>query len=163
PLRGGNRPNVIDLRGTGVWPKDVPLFTPEQERVRDEFMARWLDLLPTKYGAIERFNHGYPSAGNPPRGRTLELGAGLGRRARFEDLNRQEYYTLEVREELAEVTRRRYPEVKTFVGDCQETLPFENDFFTRVVAIHVLEHLPNLPAALDQVARVLAPGGRFDV
>ena len=30
-----------------------------------------------------------------------------------------------------------------------------------MLAIHVLEHLPNLPAALDEVARVLAPEGRF--
>ena len=30
-----------------------------------------------------------------------------------------------------------------------------------MLAIHVLEHLPDLPAALDEVARVLAPDGRF--
>ena len=30
-----------------------------------------------------------------------------------------------------------------------------------MLAIHVLEHLPDLPAALDEVARVLAAEGRF--
>ena len=43
----------------------------------------------------------------------------------------------------------------------RQRLPFDDAFFDRVLAIHVLEHLPNLPAALDEVARLLAPDARF--
>jgi SAM-dependent methyltransferase len=150
-----------DVRGTGVWPKPLPAFSDEERRVRDAFMARWLEYLPTRGGFVERFNHGYPLEAGKTAGRTLEIGAGLGAHLEYEDLERQEYYAVELLPELADGIETRYPGVKTLVGDCQARLPFDDRFFDRVLAIHVLEHLPNLPAALDEVARVLAPDGRF--
>ena len=125
-------------------------------------MARWLEVLPGRYGLIERFNQTYPVVADPS-GRTLEIGAGLGEHLRYEDLAKQEYYAIDLREELVEETRRRYPGVEAIAADCQERLPFEDHFFDRVLAIHVLEHLPDLPRALDEVSRVLAPHGRFFV
>ena len=150
-----------DVRGTGSWPKQLPAFTEEEQRVRDAFMARWLEYLPRRGGFVERFNHGYPLRGETNARRTLEIGAGLGAHIAYENLERQEYYAVELREELAENLGERFPGVTTLVADCQERLPFDDEFFDRVLAIHVLEHLPDLPAALDEVARVLAPDGRF--
>ena len=49
------------------------------------------------------------------------------------------------------------------VGDVQKSLSFPAHYFDRVIAIHVLEHLPNLPAALKEIHRVLNPSGRLDV
>jgi 2-polyprenyl-6-hydroxyphenyl methylase / 3-demethylubiquinone-9 3-methyltransferase len=40
-----------------------------------------------------------------------------------------------------------------------ERLPFAGGTFDAVVAADVLEHLPDLPAAVAELARVLAPGG----
>jgi SAM-dependent methyltransferase len=151
---------IVDPRGTGEWPKRLPQLTDEQRRVRDQFMTRWLEVLPNRYGLIERFNHSYPLDGDMA-GRTLELGAGLGEHLRYEDLSGQEYYAVELREELAEAIRERYPSVEAIVADCQERLPFNDAYFDRVLAVHVLEHLPDLPRALDEIQRVLAPGGRF--
>jgi 2-polyprenyl-6-hydroxyphenyl methylase / 3-demethylubiquinone-9 3-methyltransferase len=42
-----------------------------------------------------------------------------------------------------------------------ERLPFAGGSFDAVVAADVLEHLPDLPAAVTELARVLAPGGSF--
>jgi 2-polyprenyl-6-hydroxyphenyl methylase/3-demethylubiquinone-9 3-methyltransferase len=42
-----------------------------------------------------------------------------------------------------------------------ERLPFAAGAFDAVVAADVLEHLPDLPAAVAELARVLAPGGSF--
>jgi 2-polyprenyl-6-hydroxyphenyl methylase / 3-demethylubiquinone-9 3-methyltransferase len=42
-----------------------------------------------------------------------------------------------------------------------ERLPFADGRFDAVVAADVLEHLPDLPAAVKELARVLAPGGSF--
>lgn len=150
----------MDLRGTGTWPKQLPEFTDEQRGVRDAFMARWLEELPNRYGAIERFNHTY---GLEPKasGRTLEIGAGVGAHLHYEDLSNQDYYAVELRQELADTIEERFPGVTTVVADCQERLPFDDGFFDRVLAVHVLEHLPDLPRALDEIQRVLAPGGRF--
>jgi ubiquinone/menaquinone biosynthesis C-methylase UbiE len=64
------------------------------------------------------------------------------------------YVALELRENMAEKIRARFPNVQTSVGDCQERLPFPDAHFDRVLAIHVLEHLPNLPAALREIRRV---------
>jgi SAM-dependent methyltransferase len=86
----------------------------------------------------------------------------LGEHVRF-DLSRQEYYALELRPEMARVIEDRYPEVSTVVADCQEHLPFDDGFFDRILAIHVLEHLSDLPRALDETSRVFAPDGRFVV
>jgi len=150
-----------DVRGTGVWPKQLPVFTDDEQRVRDAFMARWLEYLPTHGGFVERFNHGYPLRAAAAEGRTLEIGAGLGEHIGYENLENQEYYAVELLPELADAIEARFPSVNTLVGDCQARLPFADGFFDRVLAIHVLEHLPNLPAALDEVARLLAPDGRF--
>lgn len=150
-----------DVRGTGRWPKPLPAFTHDEQRVRDAFMARWLEYLPRHGGFVERFNHGYPLRSRAGADRTLEIGAGLGEHLRYERLESHDYYAVELREELANTIAASFPTVKTLVGDCQKQLPFEDDYFDRVLAIHVLEHLPDLPAALDEVARVLAPDGRF--
>ena len=93
--------------------------------------------------------------------RTLEIGAGLGAHLRYEDLEHQDYYAVELLDALAKGLSERFPDVTTLVADCQQRLPFEDGFFDRVLAIHVLEHLPDLPAALDEVARLLAPEGQF--
>jgi ubiquinone/menaquinone biosynthesis C-methylase UbiE len=42
-------------------------------------------------------------------------------------------------------------------------LPYQNNFFDRVLAIHVLEHLPNLPIALSNFSRILKDNGRLSV
>jgi hypothetical protein len=48
---------VSDLRATGVWPKSVPEFTDEEQRVRDAFVRRWHELLPVRGRIVERFSH----------------------------------------------------------------------------------------------------------
>ena len=150
-----------DVRGTGIWPKRLQTFTEEEQRVRDAFMARWLEYLPQRGGFVERFNHGYPLRAAAAGQRTLEIGAGLGAHLRYEDLEHQDYYAVELLDALATGLSARFPDVTTLVADCQQRLPFEDGFFDRVLAIHVLEHLPDLPAALDEVARLLAPEGQF--
>ncbi len=56
---------------------------------------------------------------------------------------------------MLEEARRRHPSARTVWGDCQRPLPFVEGFFDRVLAIHVLEHLPDLPAALREVYRLI--------
>lgn len=146
------------------WPKRLPALTEEQREIREDFHKYWLTILPSRYALVEKFNHSYPlrTLAHGVR-RTLEIGAGRGGHLRFENLESQEYVALELRPELAEIIRASYPAVRVVVGDCQETLDFPDGYFDRVLAIHVLEHLPNLPKALEQVHRVLRPTGLLSV
>lgn len=146
---------------TSVWPKIVPELTPEQKVISDDFMRYWHEVLPKRYGVLERFNHSYPVR-HAPRDflRTLEVGAGLGEHLAYERLNSEQeinYTALELRENMAERIRERFPRVKTSVGDCQDRLPFPDGCFDRVLAVHVLEHLPNLPGAVREVHRLCNP------
>jgi SAM-dependent methyltransferase len=137
-------------------------LTSRQKEILADWYDYWLTLLPNRYSGIVRFNHGYPVR-TAVQGRTLEIGAGNGEHLRYENLDTQRYFALELRETLASTLRARFPEVNVLVGDCENRIDVPDRFFDRVVAIHVLEHLPNLPKALDEVARVLSPGGTFSV
>lgn len=150
-----------------TWPKYVPPLTPEQQRISDDFMRYWHETLPKKYASVEAFNHGYPVHHAPDNFvSTLEIGAGLGEHLEHERLNyaqRKNYVALELRENMIERLRERHPDVQGIAGDCQEKMPFPDDRFDRVIAIHVLEHLPNLPAAIREVHRVCRKSGVFSV
>jgi SAM-dependent methyltransferase len=143
---------------TSKWPKSVPPLTDEQRRISDDFMKYWHEVLPRKYGVVETFNHEYAVKHAPKTFRTtLEIGAGLGEHLNYEVLTleqRSNYYALELRENMAEAIRKAHPGVNTVCADCQTRMPFEDGYFDRILAVHVLEHLPNLPAALDEIYRL---------
>lgn len=143
------------------WPKRLPDLTAEQEAIRDDFMRFWLETLPRKYSWFERFNYEYALRSARPGGRTLEIGSGLGVQLRHENLDDQDYVATDLREGLVRTIQRDFPQVAALVADCEQELPFPDVSFDRVLAIHCLEHMPNLPAALANIERVLAPGGSF--
>ena len=151
------------LRQSSLWPKQVPVLTDEQASIREDFYGVWLALLPKKYGLLERFNHRYPLRTARAGAKTLEIGAGIGGQLAFERLEDQQYAVLELRKDLAQQMQTAHPSVQVVVGDCQVEIPFEDHSFDRVLAIHVLEHMPNLPAALDEIQRILRPGGEISV
>src|SRR5262249_57801980 len=50
-----------------------------------------------------------------------------------------------------------------FVLSTATRLPFADSIFDGVVCIEVIEHIPELGAALSEIARVLKPGGRASI
>jgi ubiquinone/menaquinone biosynthesis C-methylase UbiE len=140
------------------WPKKVSPLSAEQQRISDDFMRYWLEVLPRHYGFVERFNHTYVVNHSPPDFvRTLEIGAGLGEHLLYEKLTpaqEKNYVAIDVRDNLLQKLRERFPKVQTHLGDCQGQLDFSNEHFDRILAIHVLEHLPNLPAAIKEMHRL---------
>jgi SAM-dependent methyltransferase len=146
------------------WPKVMPSLTAEQQVIRDDFMQAHLEDVQHKwYGFVEHFNQGFPLKTFFPGCKTLEIGAGLGSHLKWEDYQKQYYHAIELRQNLCDHLMASFPGVEARMGDCQKSLPYENDFFDRVLAIHVLEHLPDLPSALREVFRVLKKDGIFSV
>jgi ubiquinone/menaquinone biosynthesis C-methylase UbiE len=104
-----------------------------------------------------------------PDERVLEIGPGTG------------YYTFEIAARLTggqldildiqqemidhvvhEANRRGVTNVLPTVGDAQ-SLPYEGGSFDAVVLVTVLGEIPNQARALQEIARVLKPGGRLIV
>lgn len=142
------------------WPKILPALMPQQQEISDDFMRHWHEVLAAqaRYSVIEKFNHGYVVKHAPENFlTTLEIGAGLGEHIGYErlsDLQKKNYVAVELRENMAEKIREKYPNISVYVGDCQKALPFADDFFDRILAIHVLEHLPDLPSAIKEIYRL---------
>jgi len=150
------------------WPKVIPPLTEDQRRISDDFMKHWHEILPRRYGLVDEFNHQYVVRHRPSAFRTtLEIGAGLGEHLAYEQLSDEQtrhYVALELRENMAALIRERYPRVQTCVGDCQAGLPYPPGSFDRIIAVHVLEHLPNLPLAIREAHRLCHPAhGVFSV
>jgi SAM-dependent methyltransferase len=122
-------------------------------------MRYFHERLPTDHPRVLSFNHRYPLRSARRNTRTLEVGAGLGEHLRFEDLETQEYHAIELRKSMADAISRSYPNVSVTVGDCEKRLPYPDNHFDHVIAIHVLEHLYNLSAALAEMWRLLRPEG----
>jgi SAM-dependent methyltransferase len=154
---------MSSVTGT-TWPKVLPPVTPEQKAIFDDFMKTWHEVLPNRYGVIDRFNHSFPVHHSKPFHRTLEIGAGLGEHLNYEHLSdgqEHDYYALELRENMAERIRSEHPRINAIVGDCQQRLEFDDGYFDRILAIHVLEHLPNLPACVGEMRRLMSSDGQL--
>ena len=148
-----------------VWPRVRPELTTDQQAVLEDWYSEFLgNILPGKFGWMDRANHSYALRSALPGQRTLEIGPGNGSHIDLEDLSQQEeYVALELRESLSVQIAEKHRNLRVVVGDCQTRLDFPDESFDRVLAIHVLEHLENLPAALTEVARVMRKSAKFSI
>ena len=96
----------------------------------------------------------------PGAGRLLEIGSGKGRML---DLLRREGHDaegVEVNEAMIEESRRLFGDlpIQRVSG---AALPFDPASFSMVVSFDVFEHIPDSDAHLEEVKRVLRPGGMY--
>lgn len=150
-----------------IFPKKIPDLTEDQISIKNDFMEHWLQVLRNKYAFVDKFNQNIVVKNKPNNFlTTLEIGAGLGEHIKYENLTddqEKNYYALDIRENLLKILSKDYPSIKTVLGDCEKKLEFVDNFFDRVIAIHVLEHLPNLPKSISEISRVLKNEGTFQV
>ncbi len=147
-----------------AWPKPPSDLSPEEESIQDDWQHYWHEINRSKYSAVTEFGHRYVVSRRRGRERTLEIGPGLGEHLHYEKLRDHEwadYTAVELRENMATELRKAWPKLDVTIGDCQGELPFEAGRFDRIVAIHVLEHLRNLPGFLSEARRLLSPRGRL--
>jgi len=99
------------------------------------------------------------------RGRVLELGSGTGLNLELYPREGLDCLTLtEPDPHMFKQLKRRAEEIgcaADLVETGAEELPFDNDSYDTVVVTLVLCTVPDQPAALREISRVLAPGGQL--
>jgi ubiquinone/menaquinone biosynthesis C-methylase UbiE len=140
------------------WPKVFPDLSPEQVAISNDFMQYWHEVLPKKYGIVDEFNHSFPAKTAPSNFiKTLEIGAGNGEHLKYErlsDLQKKNYVAVDIRKNMIDEFQLNHPTIQAKVADCQIKMDFRDGEFDRILAIHVLEHLPNLPEAIKELHRL---------
>ena len=151
------------------FPKKIKKLSKKKKFISDSFIKLWHQEL-KKISIIENFNHNYVARSKiifreRERGRikTLEIGAGIGNHLYYEELKHQDYYCIEIRNNMIIEIKKKFPQVTCIKGDIQKNTGFDNNFFNRIHAIHVLEHLPNLPRAINEIYRLIKPSGIFQI
>jgi len=95
--------------------------------------------------------------------KVLEIGTGNGADGVMFALNGAHYTGVDLTEAALEATRRHFAVMGltgTFKKENAEQLSFPNESFDWVYSHGVLHHTPNTQRAMDEVHRVLKPGGR---
>jgi len=146
---------------TNKWPKIVEPLSPETQDKYLNWEAYWLAHYNDKYHFVEEFNKTFLikfAKHFKKRARLLEVGPGLSTQVRsiFSDTD---YYCFERRQDFCQKLRSQISPAHVFEGDIQEVTGMPGRFFDIIVALHILEHLPNLPAALREIRRILVPQG----
>jgi 2-polyprenyl-3-methyl-5-hydroxy-6-metoxy-1,4-benzoquinol methylase len=93
-------------------------------------------------------------------GRLLELGCGLGH---LIGLLQNDYHCvgIDLAEYGVEQTKRNAPKAEAYVQSADDLSRFETGQFSVVVALHLVEHLPDPAHTIAEVNRLLKPGGLF--
>lgn len=98
--------------------------------------------------------------------RTLEVGSGTGRSLAFYQVagiaDRLELWGIDNSQHRIK-TIYEPSRWKLTLGDAQEGLPYKSDFFDVCICEQVLEHLKNPEKVIDEMVRVLRPGGMMVV
>jgi ubiquinone/menaquinone biosynthesis C-methylase UbiE len=99
-------------------------------------------------------------------GRLLDWGCGFGQVSALLREKGVDVVAYDVRPGLAAPTTERlerFPEIEAHVSSDPVALPFETASFDTVLSCGVLEHVQDPDGSLDELRRILRPGGTFHV
>ena len=119
--------------------------------------------LPSYHGVIGLEHlHRYSLAGELVKGKTvLDIACGEGYGAAMLAGHARMVYGVDIMPEVIAHARQKYvaENIEFKVGDCTETLAFDDDFFDVVVSFETIEHHTRHNFMLRELRRVLKPGG----
>jgi ubiquinone/menaquinone biosynthesis C-methylase UbiE len=97
------------------------------------------------------------------QGNCIDIGCGTGLRMKFFIPRVDRLIGIDISETRIKEAKKMHPEINFIISDARK-LPFKNQIFDTVLALEVIEHLPNYydqEVFLQEVKRVLKPGGKF--
>ncbi len=96
----------------------------------------------------------------PGGGKLLEMGCGLGH---LLGLLQDDFHCvgIDLIDYSVEQTKLNAPRAEALLMSADDLSPFESESFSVVVALHLVEHLPDPEGTIRQVKRILKPGGLF--
>lgn len=128
----------------------------------DDERARYAEQARARY-ELEPYIHGFAKFSEAPGHDVLEIGVGMGAdHEQWAKAGAQSLTGVDLTERAVEHTRNRLGLLNLSselqVADA-ENLPFDDEQFDIVYSWGVLHHSPNTQRAIDEVYRVLRPGG----
>ncbi len=101
---------------------------------------------------------GRPYQNDAPRRRLLELGCGLGH---LLGLLQDDFdcVGIDLIDYSIEQTKVNAPKAEAYQMSADDLSTFESGSFSAVVALHLVEHLPDPANTIQEVRRILEPGG----
>ncbi len=97
----------------------------------------------------------------------LEVGSGTGQHIRFVKDTFEKYYITDSNDEMLELARKKIAPnlIDRVVFDKQNAsqTTYADNTFDRLIASHVLEHIPNPVDALKEWDRIVKPGGIISI
>ncbi|UCG48214.1 MAG: class I SAM-dependent methyltransferase [Phycisphaerales bacterium] len=93
--------------------------------------------------------------------RILDVGCQSGDLCNQLKLRGHEPYGIDVVPDLITSAKENYPQITFEIGDCENGLPFEDKLFDMVWAGDVIEHIRFTDVFINEINRVLKPGGVF--
>ncbi|MFD2202032.1 class I SAM-dependent methyltransferase [Shivajiella indica] len=94
------------------------------------------------------------------KGKLLEVGCGEGRGVEILMPLVEEYLGLDKIQEVIDILKKKYPEAKFRQAIIPPFSGIEDDFFDSVVSFQVIEHIKDDRLFLEEIHRVLKPGGK---
>jgi ubiquinone/menaquinone biosynthesis C-methylase UbiE len=92
----------------------------------------------------------------------LEIGCGSGYGAHLlNQLKPRSYLGLDIMAEQVELAKKNYPQFEFLIQDAEDLSQIGNESKDVVVIFGVLHHIPNWRKTIDEIARILKPGGSF--
>jgi len=118
------------------------------------------DMLPYGLPLIHDFAVAVTFLELKPGDRVLDLGAGPCWVSEWLQRLNVDTVSVDIAVEMLRVGRERLPGKPLVVGGDLERLPFRGGSFHKAVCMNAFHHLPDIPAGLSEVYRVLEPGGK---
>ncbi|MFM8411936.1 MAG: ubiquinone/menaquinone biosynthesis methyltransferase [Alphaproteobacteria bacterium] len=145
----------------------MSLPRPEQKR---EFVEQMFDEIAPRYDLVNRLmtfgidrtwrRRAVEALHVGPGSRVIDLGCGTGDLVADVERTGADAVGIDLSGEMIAVGRRRLAGRSFVRGDAQ-CLPFPDASFDGVVSGFALRNFTSIPAAMQEAARVLRPGGRF--